>query len=190
MSCTTIAEIDHCYLLTLGFGKVRIKDPEKILSELRSVNDKAQLQLVKAGLIAGPEHLRFAARNALHSFKSKNPRSKSLAVEYLLYLSCQRQISKAIRFLGVEPADDQIVLVALSDSKDALEELETASRTLLGEPDDRFVEIGSKRKLANIQRSYGISKREMEAARFEKETDEQVVKRLIVERSALLDLED
>ena len=185
-----IAEIDGYYLLSLGFGKVKIKDPEKTLRDLRSVNDKAQLQLVKAGLVAGPEHLRFAARNAMHSFKSKNPRSKSLAVEYLLYLSCQRQISKAIRFLGVEPVDDQIVLVALSDSKDALEELETASRKLLGEPDDRFVEIGSKRKLANIQRSYGISKREMEAARFEKEADEQVVKRLIVERSALLDLED
>lgn len=185
-----MAEIDHSYLLSLGFGKVKIKDPEKTLRELRSVSDKAQLQLVKAGLIAGPEHLRFAARNAMHSFKSKKPRSKSLAVEYLLYLSCQRQISKAIRFLGVEPADDQIVLVALSDSKDALAELETASRTLLGEPDDRLVEIESKRKLANIQRSYGISKREMEAARFEKEADEQVVKRLIVERSALLDLED
>ena len=185
-----MVEIDHCHLLSLGFGKVKIRDPEKTLRELRLVNDKAQLQIVKAGLIAGPEHLRFAARNALHSFKSKKPRSKSLAVEYLLYLSCQRQISKAIRFLGVQPSDDQIVLVALSDAKDPLEELERASRTLLGNPDDRLVEIGSRQKLENIQRSYGISVREMEAARFEEETDEQVVKRLIVERSALLDLED
>lgn len=185
-----ISELDDQYILSMGFRNVRIKDPEKTLGKLRSVDDKAQLQLLKANLIAGPEHLRFAARNALHSFRGKSPRSKSLAVEYLLYLSCQRQISKAIKLLGVAPSDNDIVLAALSDSKAALEALEKASRSLLGEPEDELIEIGSKRKLASIERSFGISKREIEAARFEGEADDNVVKRLVVERSALLDLED
>jgi len=182
-------EIDHHYLLSLGFNHAKVSDPEKVLRQLRSAN-KVQVQLLKAGLVGGPEHLRFAARNALHSFRSKSPRSKSLAMEYLLYLSCQRQISKAIGLLGVGPTDHKVVLVALSESREALEDLEKATRSLLGDPDDGLVEIGSKRKLAEIQRSYGVSKREMEAARFEGETDEHVLKRLIVERSALLDLED
>src|SRR6266704_2048182 len=170
-------EIDHQYLLILGFDNARIVDPEKTLRQLRSARDKAQVQLLKATLVAGPEHLRFAARNALHSFGSKSPRSKSLAVEFLLYVSCQRQISKAIRLLGVEPADRQVVLVALSES-------------LFGGADDSLIEIGSRRKLAEIQRSYGVSKREIEAARFECENDSEVLKRLIVERSALLDVQD
>src|SRR5881409_936589 len=165
-------EIDNQYLLSLGFDNASIVDPEKTLRQLRSASDKAQVQLLKAKLIAGPEHLRFAARNALHSFRSKSPRSKSLAVEFLLYVSCQRQISKAIRLLGVEPTDRQVVLVALSGS-------------LLGEADGGLVEIGSSQKLAEIQRSYGVSKREIEAARFEGESDSEVLKRLIVERSAL-----
>lgn len=185
-----IDEIDGQYLLSLGFGNSRIPDPEKILRRLRTTNDKVQIQLLKAGLIAGPEHLRFAARNALHSFKGKNPRSKSLAVELLLYISCQRQISKAIRILGVEPSDNNIVLVALSDSKDALQELETEARSFLGDPVDDLIEIGSRRKLADVQRTYGVSKKEMHAARFEGETDEQVLKRLVVERSALLSVPD
>ncbi len=183
-------EIDHQYLLSLGFDNARIVDPDKTLRQLRSASDKAQVQLLKATLVAGPEHLRFAARNAIHSFRSKSPRSKSLAVEFLLYVSCQRQISKAIRLLGVEPADRQVVLVALSESKEAIQELERVSRSLLGNPDDSLVEIGSKRKLADIQRSYGVSKREMEAVRFEGENDSDVLKRLIVERSALLDVQD
>ncbi len=183
-------EIDHQYLLSLGFSNAKIVDPEKTLRQLRSASDRAQVQLLKANLIAGPEHLRFAARNALYSFGRKRPRSKSLAVEFLLYISCQRQISKAIRLLGVEPADRQVVLVALSESKEAFHELERVSKLLLGEPDDSLVEIGSKRKLAEIQRSYGVSKREMEAARFEGENDSEVLKRLIVERSALLDVQD
>src|SRR5438093_13396523 len=65
-------EIDHHYLLSLGFNNARIVDPEKTLRLLRSTAEKAQVQLLKAKLIAGPEHLRFAARNALHSFRSKS----------------------------------------------------------------------------------------------------------------------
>jgi tRNA threonylcarbamoyladenosine modification (KEOPS) complex Cgi121 subunit len=185
-----IDEIDHHYLLALGFNSARIIDPGKTLRQLRSTSDKAQIQLLKAGLVAGPEHLRFAARNALYSFRGKSPRSKSLAVEFLLYVSCQRQISKAISFLGVEPADQQVVLVALSESRGALHELERVSRSLLGDPDESLVEIGSSRKLSEIQRAYRVSKREMEASRFEGEKDAEVLKRLIVERSALLDISD
>jgi tRNA threonylcarbamoyladenosine modification (KEOPS) complex Cgi121 subunit len=183
-------EIDHQYLLSLGFADAVIRDPEKVLHRLRTANERVQLQLLKAGLIAGLEHLDLAARNALHSYKGKNPKSRSLAMELLLYISCQRQISKAIKFLGVDPSDRNILLVALSESKEALEKLEKDSMSLLGEPDDSLVEIGSKRKLVEIQRAYRVTKREMEATRFEGETDAQVLKRLIVERSALLDIED
>ncbi len=183
-------EIDHYFLLSMGFNNARVASPEKTLRQLRSLNASVQVQLLKAGLVAGPEHLRFAAHNALHSYKGKNPRSNSLAVEYLLFISCQRQISKAISFLGVEPSDEKVVLAALSESKEALHELEKASKSLLGDSDDSLVEIGSKRKLAELKRSYGVSSTEMEAARFEGETDAQVLKRLIVERSALLSIKD
>lgn len=183
-------EIDDHYLLSLGFQNARIVDPEKTLRQLRSIGDKNQVQVLKAELIAGQEHLRVAARNALHSFKGKSPRSKSLAVELLLYISCQRQISKAISLVGVEPIDHEVVLVALSESKESLQELEEVSKSVLGNSDDSVVEIGSKPKLVAIQRSYNVSNREIEAARFEYETDEQVVKRLIVERSALLEVHD
>jgi tRNA threonylcarbamoyladenosine modification (KEOPS) complex Cgi121 subunit len=183
-------QIDNHYLLSLGFANARIAEPEKTLRQLRSISDRVQVQLLKAGLVAGPEHLRFAARNALQSFRGKNPRSKSLAVELLLFISCQRQISKAISLLGIESSDDKVVLVALSESVEALHDLEKASRSALGELDESLVEISSRTKLDEIQRSYGVSTKEMDAARFLGESDEQVLKRLIVERSALLSVPD
>jgi len=183
-------QIESHYLLSLGFANARIADPEKTLRQLRSTSDRIQVQLLKAGLVAGPEHLRFAARNALQSFRGKNPRSKSLAVELLLFISCQRQISKAISLLGVESSDNRIVLVALSESTEALHELEKASKSVLGELDESLVEISSRLKLDEIRRCYGVSAREMDAARFLGESDEQVLKRLIVERSALLSVPD
>ena len=44
--------------------------------------------------------------------------------------------------------------------------------------------------MAMLQRSYGVTSREVDAARLEGETDPSVLKRLIVERSALLDIDD
>jgi tRNA threonylcarbamoyladenosine modification (KEOPS) complex Cgi121 subunit len=186
-----IEEIDSHYLLSLGFSKARISNPEQTLKQLRSINIQADLQLVKADLIAGPEHLQFAARNALYSFRGKQRRSKSLAMELLLYISCQRQIAKAIKILGVDSEDSRIALVALSGSKDAIRDLDRHARLVVdGEEDDDLIEVGSKQKMAKLRRSYGIQVAEMESVRFEGETDRSVLKRLIVERSALLDIED
>ncbi len=186
-----IEEIDNYYLLSLAFSDARISDPEQTLKQLRSINNKAEVQLVKSDLIAGPEHLQFAARNALSSFKGPRRRSKSLAMELLLYISCQRQIAKAIKILGVDSEDSQIALVALSDSKDAIQDLDRQARSVVGgNENEDLIEIGSKQKMARLQRSYGVAGTEMEAARLEGETDSSVLKRLIVERSALLDIED
>ena len=187
-----IEEIDnHYYLLTLGFSNARISDPEQTLKQLRSINNQTEVQLVKADLIGGPEHLQFAARNALYSFKGKRRRSKSLAMELLLYISCQRQIAKAIRFSGVDSKDSRIAIVALSESRAALEELAREAQSIVGgTPDDDLIEIQSVQRMAKLQRSYGITSRAMEAARFEGEIDSSVLKRLIVERSALLDIQD
>jgi tRNA threonylcarbamoyladenosine modification (KEOPS) complex Cgi121 subunit len=186
-----IKKINNHYLLSLGFAKASIADPEHTLKQLRSINKQAEVQLLKADLIAGPEHLQFAARNAIYSFNGKRRTSKSLAMELLLYVSCQRQIANAIKFLGVDSKDSRIALVALSDSKDAILDLDRRARLIVsGEQADNLIEIGSKQKMAQLQRSYGVTSREMEAARFEGETDSSILKRLIVERSALLDIRD
>lgn len=185
-----ITEIDHSFLLTLGFDGGHISDPEETLRRLRS-SPNVEVQLLKADLVAGGEHLHFAARNALHSFNGKRRRTKSLAVEYLLYVSCQRQISRAIDLLGIRPNDRRVLLVALSESKGALEDLEhVASSIIDGKTDQNLIEIGSESKLRTIQKAYGVTNREVQAARLRDESDSDVVKRLIIERSALLDLSD
>ena len=183
-------EIDHSYLLSLGFNGGHVSDPEKTLRKLRS-SANVEVQLFKADLVAGQDHLHFAARNALHAFKGKRRRSKSLAVEYLLYVSCQRQISKAIDLLGVTPADRQILMVALSESREALQELERVAPSIIGgQLDEGLIGIGSKKKLAKIRKTFGVTNREMEAARMPGESDPDVLKRLIIERSALLEIAD
>ena len=185
-----IDEINGHHLLSLGFARASIQDPEHTLKQLRSISSEAEVQLLKADLIGGPEHLQFAARNALHSFSGPQRRSRSLAVELLLYISCQRQIAKAIKLLGVDSKDSRVALVALSGSKEVILELDRGANSVIGgERDESLIEIGSKQKMDLLQRSYGVTIREMEATRSVGEADSSVLKRLIVERSALLGLE-
>src|SRR5437879_13875265 len=158
-----IEEIDNYYLLSLAFSDARISDPEQTLKQLRSINNKAEVQLVKSDLIAGPEHLQFAARNALSSFKGPRRRSKSLAMELLLYISCQRQIAKAIKILGVDSADSRIALVALSDLKGAIQDLDRQARSVVGgNENEELLEIGSKQKMARLQSTYEVDGTKME----------------------------
>src|SRR5260370_31580379 len=110
-------------------------------------------------------------------------------MELLLYVSCQRQIVNAIKVLGVDSKDSRIALVALSDSKDAMQELDRGARLIVdGEEDDNLIEMGSKQKMAQLQRAYGVTSKEMAAPRFARETDSSLLERLIIERSALLDI--
>ncbi|SRR5712692_4130170 len=182
-----LEEIDHHYLLILGFDRARISDPERTLKQLRSAVQDAQVQLLKADLIAGREHLWFAGRNALISYNGTGRKSKSLAVELLLYVSCQRQISKAIELLGVNKRDKRIALTALSESKDALEKLAKVGKSKIdGSLNDDVIEIRSEKKAIELRKVYGITSKESEASRFAGETESELLKRLVIERSALV----
>ncbi len=182
-----LEEIDHHYLLVVAFDRARISDPENVLKQLRSTVPDAQVQLLKADLIAGREHLSFATRNALQSFKGTGRKSKSLAVEFLLFVSCQRQISKAIELLGVSTRDRRVALAALSESKSALERLEgLAESKIRGDRDDGLIEIRSKGKADGLRRVYGITSIESNASRFAEEPELDVLKRLVIERSSLV----
>jgi len=109
----------------------------------------------------------------------------------LQWNSCSTSAANAIRFSVVAAKEKRKAIVALSNSKAALEELAREAQSIVGgTPDDDLIEIQSEQRMAKLQRSYGITSRAMEAARFEGEIDSSVLKRLIVERSALLDIQD
>lgn len=182
--------VDGRHLLILGFASAKVKDPRVALGRLRNAFPNAEPQLMRADRIAGPEHLWFAAKNAVKAFSQKYRRSRSLAMEMLLYASCQRQISKAIEMLGITPQTKEIAVTAISKSPRVFGEFTgSAEKAVGGRLDPEVLEIRSKRKLSELKRVFKIGDRELEASRVEGEADDVVVKRLVIERSALLALE-
>ena len=185
-----LERIDGKYLLVLGFHGAKVADPAAALKTLRESFPTVEIQLLRSDRVAGEEHLSFSARNALRAFSQHYERSRTLAMEVLVFASCQRQISRAIATLGLTAGTRGVALVAFSSSQAAFNGLAEAIQRLTGGVlDAEVLSIGTHRKLEQLKRVYRIGTFELDVSRTQDESDKEAVKRLVIERSALLALE-
>lgn len=167
-----------------GFRGGNWEDVEGLLSMTRDEAWGTTFQLFDAERVAGWRHLYFAAVNAVLASEKRRSISRSLAMEALLYASCQDQISRAFEIMGLSPKTKRIALLVLAqDLKVALRAFERIS-CVLGEEDDSalMIEVG---KFREIKETFGVSDLELEAVGGPRE---EALTRLVVERGALLPL--
>ncbi len=160
-----------------------------MVQSLRHDFPNLEIQLFRADRVAGSEHLSFAARGAIGAFRQNRARSRTLAVELLLYASCQRQISKAIELLGLASNTHEAVFAAITDRPVPKELEESLEKLLQARTDDTVIEISSRNKALELMKVYDISKKTIASAQLPNENEVSVLKRLIIERSALLTVE-
>jgi len=174
------------YVATAGFRNVVIRDVNHLFNLVREKAPEVEIQFFDPRLIAGWEHLYFAALNALKAFESKLNISNSLAIETLLYACAQRQISKAIDLLGIKPESSQIaVLVIAQTPREVNSGLETVSKLVSGERDDSILELTDE-KTEGIKRLFAISDLEMESKLKRKGLEREALVDLVIEHVALL----
>jgi tRNA threonylcarbamoyladenosine modification (KEOPS) complex Cgi121 subunit len=174
------------HIAIAGFKNVKIKDVKGFLKIARREAREANVQFFDAKLIAGKQHLYFAALNALKAFERKSNISSSLAVEALLYASAQRQIRKAVETLGVKQDSSEVaVLIIAEDNQGTDRCLNIVSRLMPGEREDAALELTDE-KVGNIMRLFGISELEIEAKLRRKGLEKEALADLVIEHVALL----
>src|SRR3989454_8737644 len=179
------------FLFVQGFRSARLIDSEKVLRDLRGSFGGVDLQLLRGDRVAGIEQIVFAARHAVDSFGGKAPRSKHLSMEFLLFASGQHQIVEAFKLLGVDTSSVELALVGLSETELDSDVLSgEVAKIVQGVPDDTVLEIGTLAKVRALRKAYNISERELNSSRMTGESENSVLKRLVIERSALLVLEN
>jgi KEOPS complex subunit Cgi121 len=169
-----------------GFRNVRIRDIEEFLKMIRAEKPlNVEIQFFDAKFVATWQHLYFAALNALTAFKNKENISKSLAMETILYASAQRQISKAMRLLGIKPDSSEIAVLIIGERPETVKSaLSMVSKHVRSEPDDAVLEL-SEEKATIIQKIFGISSVELKTI-VKKDDLEGALTALVIERMALL----
>ncbi len=165
-----------------GFREVKVVDVDSILDRFKAEVSGSVFQLFDADRVAGWEHIYFASVNAVKAFETEAAVSKSLAIEVLLYASCQDQITVAFSILGISPNTDRVALLVMGESVSEAEHAFKKASKLIGNEDDSVLLVDNE-KFDELKRVYSISDLELEAVAGSRE---EALARLIIERGALL----
>lgn len=153
------------------------------------------IQALDADLVAGAEHILFAAEKAIRSWESGKPIANELGMEILLYASGKRQINKALD-MGLHVGNNRVAFIIVSASPSLVEKAvqqvvalveETGGITDAGgEGGNKSEIVGifgySEDKKERLQSFFDITDLELEAAGAEKICD------LVLERVAMVDV--
>ena len=92
-------------------------------------------QLISPGVLVGPLHAVIASVTAYRRHSKGAGIAKSPSMELLLRLSGERQVSRAIRKLGIRPGSKKACIVAVSPEPGALQTLlrEKPFRDIIGD---------------------------------------------------------
>jgi len=166
------------------------KKPDDLDSVIREVQEEypdVSVQFVDLDSVPGSRYLFLAVLNALKSFRSKQPISKRLSMEILLYVSGSRQITEAIRLVGISSRTKRIAVLSVGRiEKELSGTAAVLSRMLDQTSSDALVDDWSTARIENVLALFQIGSKELKATRRRKESRSQAVERLATERSALL----
>ena len=160
-----------------GF-KAEIDDTREIMKFIRDISGecssgKCTIQLLQARGIAGEKHILQATLQAIKAFEMNNNMAKDLGLEICVRTSSQRQISQALKMLGIGNGKMDICMVAV----DCDENVPQKVGNVLGKRNDEVLQAD----VNALQELYEISPQEIESAGN--------IERVMIERTSLLNLE-
>jgi len=174
------------HLAVAGFRNLGVKDVKGFLEAVQGAGRGVCVQFFDARLIAGWEHLFFAALNALKAFERGMNVSNSLAMEILLFASAQRQIKRAVELLGVKPETSATAVLVMAETpQEVTEILKTVSRLVPGERDDSVLELTNE-KIEAIKGFFKISDLELQSKMEGEGLEKRALTDLVIEHMALL----
>lgn len=119
--------------------RARIEDVPALLGRLRQFEEDhaCRIQPLRADRVHGPDHLLLAAHLAQCAVLGQRARSADLPTETLLYAAGERQVGKAIAFLGLQAGTAAVAALAWGEAPEAA--LEAWARAEGWERDDALL---------------------------------------------------
>lgn len=96
-----------------------VTDVHALLARLAEARGPHAVQLLRADRVYGPDHLRHAAALAARAVREGRARSADLPTETLLYAAGERQVGRALAFLGLAEGVSSVAAVAWGPEAEA-----------------------------------------------------------------------
>lgn len=176
-----ISGSELCVAIT-GARGVHIVNVDETLKKIHIRNQGKVFQLFNADMVAGERHLYYAAVNAVGAQSEGYAISRNLEVETILYASCQDQISKALRLMGVNHDTRRVAVLVFSDDVNEAKTFAEKIANNIGEQDDGVLDI-SPEKYESLKKAFGISEETIKTVGSE---PYDALTSLIIEKGALM----
>ena len=165
-------EIDLKEIQIAGF-KSNLTNFIKVMEDVRNIDPNCVIQLMDADYVAGVEHVLHSTIHAIKAFSRKENIAKDLGLEICIRTSGQRQISQALKMLGIRDGPVNICAVAVGCGCNIMERLVD----ILGSRDDSVLKPDTNK----LRSMYGISVVELETT--------PKISKILMEKTALLIIE-
>jgi tRNA threonylcarbamoyladenosine modification (KEOPS) complex Cgi121 subunit len=170
------------YVAVTGVRGVHIKNIDETLKKIQSEHPGTIFQLFDADKVAGERHIYFAAVNAVDAQSKGSAISRRLDVETLLYASCQDQISKALKLMGVTNKTRRVAVLVFGESESEAVRVAEGITDVLGELDDDVLKV-TPEKYELLKKAYGVSEESIKTVGLE---PNDALTSLIIEKGALM----
>lgn len=161
-------------------------DPQAILKATQQEFKEATVQFVDLDRTAGHRHILFATYNALKSRALDQMISRSAAIEILLYIAAERQITQAFERMGVQKETQRIAVIATGPSE-VLSRIEEHLRSSFNhECSDDMLDEWTEQRATTILRVFSVTSNEIQTVTSIGNSTQKQIQRLVIERSALL----
>jgi KEOPS complex subunit Cgi121 len=157
------------------------------LSRVQAQFPKVAVQLFDLDRIAGSRHILLATFNAVKSYDSKRRISRSLGMEILLFISGTRQISEAIKRVGITSKTRRTAVLSVLPADADQSKVSDSLSEIFGEKeDDSLLDKWTSLRRSRVVKTFGMGDKELKAASRAGELIEKAIERLAIERSAML----
>ena len=162
-------------------------DPQAILTATQQEFRDATVQFVDLDKTTGHRHILLATYNALKSRSLGQMISRSFAIEILLYIAAERQITQAFARIGVETKTKRIGVIATSSSPEILSRIkEHLTKSFNQECNDDLLDEWTEQRCKAIRELLGVTDEEIQTVTRSGDSIPKSIQRLAIERSALL----
>ena len=154
--------------------------------ERTSISRNVITQLLDAHYIAGRKHILFSVLFALNTLRHGRRHAEKLGMEILIYASIEKQISTAIKTVGVKVGVSEIIAVLIGRDEESINTVLSQTLMMLnGVQDDSILEV-SESKVMELISIYNISLKEYEIVKSISKDPEDALVKILVNRMALL----
>lgn len=161
-----------------------LEDPEPLIREAQRMG--VSLSLFAADPVISLRQIIAAAISSLAAFRSGSNVARNLGIEVLLRISCDTQIDRALKTIGVNKDTKEVGICIISNSRDDLVRIEELASHIIDGVEVGEEELASPERIERAVRFYDISDREL--ASIQAKNPREAVLSLVFERIATLDI--